>query len=249
MGAVDAATAKNEIYISFNSTINEDVTTVENVASIDADYNSNGVFTDAGEVRVATVSQSWNGKAHKNKPDKLPATGFAPDVVTRLPMQPSDSLYSSSADLKIEIPSLKIIENIVGVPYINDRWDLTWLGNSAGYLNGTAFPTWLGNSVITAHVYLSNGLPGPFVNLGKLKWGDRVIIHAFGQKFIYEVRSKSIVTPDDLSVMGHKDQAWVTLITCKEFDPVTGLYRMRTAVQAVLIAVQDDTSTTVGRSR
>ena len=243
LGAVDATTAKNEIYIRFNLTLGEGVTSVLNVASIDADLNNNDVFIDPGESNAASARQEWQGKAvfsRSDKPDKLPATGFAPGLITMLPEKSTDWLYGSYGNLKIEIPGLKVTENIVGVPYVNGQWDLSWLGSSAGYLNGTAFPTWKGNSVITAHVYLSNGLPGPFVDIGKLKWGDRVNIRAFGQKYVYEVRSTETVKPDDVSVLGHKDQAWVTLITCKEFNARTGQYRMRTAVQAVLIAVFDD---------
>ena len=66
---------------------------------------------------------------------------------------------------------------------------MTWLGNRAGWLNGTSYPTWDGNSVITGHVYLADGLAGPFLNIGKLKYGDRVIVHAYGKDYIYEVRS------------------------------------------------------------
>ena len=39
--------------------------------------------------------------------------------------------------------------------------------------------------VLTAHVYLANGLPGPFANLNELKYGDQIIIHAYGQRDIW----------------------------------------------------------------
>lgn len=122
------------------------------------------------------------------------------------------------------------------MPQAAGTWDLTWLSDQAGWLEGTAFPTWSGNSAITGHVSLANGLPGPFENLQKLKWDDQVIIHAYGQKFIYQVRWLQFVRPDDMSVLAHKDQAWVTLLTCKDYDQVSGAYRLRTAVQAVLVS-------------
>jgi len=145
--------------------------------------------------------------------------------------------------MKIEIPSLSVNVGVVGVPLVDDEWDITWLGARAGYLNGTTFPTWQGNSVITGHIYLASGLPGPFVNLGKLKWGDRIVIHAFGERYIYEVRSTLTVSPEDISVLGHKDLPWITLLTCKEFDAASGSYKQRTAVQAVLVKVEAEPAT------
>lgn len=138
------------------------------------------------------------------------------------------------------IPSLGVQTQIVGVPSTSAGWDVTWLDNNAGWLNGTAFPTWDGNSVLTGHVYLSNGQPGPFVDIGTLKYGDRVIIEAYGQGYIYEVRSISNHKPDDLSrVLRHEKLPWITLLTCKDYDPRTDSYRNRIAVRAVLVAIND----------
>ena len=180
---------------------------------------------------LVTVTAAWNRPS--NKPKKLPATGFAPNVITSLPAQPEYSLYQSYSDFSLEIPSLGVMTNIVGVPFTNDAWDTTWLGSSAGYLAGTAFPTWDGNSVITGHVYGYNGLTGPFVNIGKLSWGQQIVIRAFGERYIYSVRSVQTVSPDDLSVLSHKDNPWVTLITCKGYNQASNTYASRVAVRAV----------------
>jgi LPXTG-site transpeptidase (sortase) family protein len=169
----------------------------------------------------------------------LPATGFAPNKITRLPLQPQNKIYAAYNDLGLHIPALKVTLPVVGIPKTAEGWDVTWLGQQAGWLNGTAFPTWSGNSVVTGHVYLSNGLPGPFVNLGKLKYGDQVIVNAFGQRYIYEVRSVLYLKPDDTtSTLRHEDKAWITLLTCKDYDPVSNTYRSRVAVRAVLIKVE-----------
>ena len=93
--------------------------------------------------------------------------------------------------------------------------------------------------MITGHVYLANGQPGPFLNIGKLKYGDRVIIHAYGKDYTYEVRSVRTIKPWEVStVMRHQDQSWVTLLTCKGFNEDTGEYDQRTVVRAVLISVK-----------
>ena len=134
-------------------------------------------------------------------------------------------------------PSLSVDIPIVGVPKQGETWNVSWLGNQAGWLEGSAFPSWNGNSVLTSHVYTANGLPGPFVNLNKLRFGDQVIVQAFGQKYIFEVRTNTIVSPNDRSVMKHEERPWLTLITCKNYDEETDTYKHRVVVRAVLVKV------------
>jgi LPXTG-site transpeptidase (sortase) family protein len=167
---------------------------------------------------------------------QLPATGFAQNVVTDLGHTPS-VIYQQTGGVSVEVPSLGINLPIVGVPLKNGAWDVSWLGNQAGWLNGSAFPTWSGNSVLTSHVYGSNGLPGPFVNLNTLKYGDKIVVHAYGQKYTYEVRTNTVVDPNNASVFAHEDKAWLTLVTCKEYDEKTNTYGKRVVVRAVLVAV------------
>lgn len=92
--------------------------------------------------------------------------------------------------------------------------------------------------MLTGHVYSTNGAPGPFLNLSTLRFGDRVIVHANGQKYIFEVRSNAVILPGDSSAFRHEELAWLTLITCKEYDPATNTYKKRVLVRAVLIAVE-----------
>ena len=92
--------------------------------------------------------------------------------------------------------------------------------------------------MLTSHVYLSNGLPGPFVNLSKLKFGDAVIIHAFGQKYVFEVQTNTLVEANDPSVLKHEEKPWLTLLTCKEYDERMNAYRKRVVVRAVLLKVE-----------
>ncbi len=169
----------------------------------------------------------------------MPLTGFAPGVITALPAKPANVNYTSSG-VTLEIPALGIRTSIVGVPQSGNTWDVTWLGGDVGYLNGTAFPTWVGNSVLTGHVYLSNGLPGPFVNLHTLQWGDQIIVHLAGQKYIYQVREDKVLAPDDTSVFKHEDSPWLTLITCKDYNAAANTYAHRVVVTAVLVKVEPE---------
>ncbi len=169
-----------------------------------------------------------------------PATGFAPDRLTRLPVQTQHEVYSEYRDLWLEIPLFGVESSIVGVPLDADGWDVTWLGDQVGYLAGTAFPTWRGNSVITGHVTLSSGLPGPFARLEDLGYGARVIVHGWGTRYIYEVREVDVVRPDDPSVFQHEERSWITLMTCQGYDERTGSYRWRRLARAVLTLVETD---------
>ena len=197
----------------------------------------NRASVSTSDLTDPTANDSDNVRINITAPKlTLPATGFAPDVVTSLPTQPMNMKYAAT-DVVLEIPSLGVKIPIVGVPKKNGSWDVTWLTKQAGWLEGSAFPSWSGNSVLTSHVYDSNGLPGPFVNLSKLKYGDKIVVHAYGQKYTFEVRTNQVVTPNDTSAFKHEEKSWLTLITCKEYDQKTNTYKERVVVRAVLVSV------------
>ena len=175
----------------------------------------------------------------KETEETLPTTGFAPNQITALPLQSLDKAYTAYSSLWLEIPSLGIAVDIVGVPETDSGWDVTWLDRNAGWLNGTSFPTWPGNSFVTGHVWDAFDQPGPFVDLNKLQWGDKIIVHLNGSAYVFEVRSKLTVQPDDLSLIDkEEDYSWVNLMTCKEFNEETGVYDYRLIVRAVLVDVE-----------
>jgi LPXTG-site transpeptidase (sortase) family protein len=169
----------------------------------------------------------------------LPSTGFAPNHVTVLSAQPAEKAYVDLGYLWLEIPRLAVQIPIVGVPQTDGEWDVSWLGYQAGWLSGTAFPTWAGNSVLTGHVYDAYGKPGPFVRLNGLLWGDKVIVHAWGAQYTYEVREVTLVEPWAISsVIKHEELPWVTLVTCSGYDVASNSYKYRVMVRAVLTEVQ-----------
>jgi len=65
-------------------------------------------------------------------------------------------------------------------------------------------------------------------------------VHAFEQLFVYQVRTVARVSATDLRPLGHKDQAWLTLITCRTYDEAGGRYLHRVVVQAVLVEVVEE---------
>ncbi len=169
-----------------------------------------------------------------------PPSGFAQGQLTSLDAQPASKSYTAMGELVLEIPSLGVYIPILGVPYGDGTWDVSWLSTQAGYLANTAYPTWQGNTVLTGHVFLADGSPGPFHGLKTLAFGEKVILHAYGQRYIYEVQRASRVRPNDMSALGHEELDWVTLLTCDGYDPRQESYSWRLVVQAVLVEVVPD---------
>ena len=198
----------------------------DNHVSIRTSSNGDPIYNDQASAHITIPSST------------LPLTGFAPGKVSALPKQ--SFAYGEMGSMWLEIPRLGVQIPIVGVPEVNGTWDVSWLGNDAGWLNGTAFPSWSGNSVITGHVYGANGLPGPFVSLKTLKWDDQVIIHLAGQSYIYKVRTNEVISPTDSSIFSHEDYPWMTLLTCKDYNAQTNTYIHRVAVGAVLVEIEAD---------
>ena len=171
----------------------------------------------------------------------IPVTGFAPGVVTSLPEQPAELAYDDMSEMRLEIPSLSLNIPIVGIAATDTGWDLTWLGNNAGYLEGSAYPTWAGNTVLTGHVLDETNAPGAFAYIKELKNNDLIFLHAFGSTYVYQVEKNMLVKPHKInSVFKHEEYNWLTLVTCESFSTNTNAYQTRRVVRAVLISVITD---------
>jgi LPXTG-site transpeptidase (sortase) family protein len=166
----------------------------------------------------------------------IPVTGFAPDVLTPLNgiMHPR---YDATA-LQIEIPVIGVDTSIVGVQIRDGGWNIAWLQDQVGWLNGTAFPTRNGNSVLTAHVVNADGKPGIFSKLRYLGIGEYVYIYDSGYRYTYQVVSNQVASPDDIRVLSHLDKPYLTLITCDRYDVSSNTYLQRIAVRAKLVEVR-----------
>ncbi len=168
----------------------------------------------------------------------LPNTGFAPGSITNLPKQPDSKGYTST-EMTLEIPKLGFNLAITNVPQSEEGWDVTWLGNSVGYLDGSAYPTWEGNTILTGHVWDANNVPGPFVDIKTLQYGDQIMIHAWDKVYTYEVRESKLVSSDSTqSVLKHEVLDWVTLITCEDYHFLWNSYSGRRVIRAVLINIK-----------
>jgi sortase A len=87
------------------------------------------------------------------------------------------------------------------------------LAESAGHLEGTAYPGHKGNSAIAAH--RSRTFGKMFNRLAEIHTGDEIIVETKEGNFRYVVFEKVIVNPTDLSVLkNHGNEKIITLITC-----------------------------------
>src|SRR5512138_562166 len=121
----------------------------------------------------------------------IPVTGFAPGRVTKLDAF-SRPDYAGTG-LEIEIPVIRVDASIAGVSSKDGRWDVAWLQDQVGWLNGTAYHTWEGNSVLTAHVVNADGKPGVFYRLNALGVGEYIFVESAGYRYTYKVVSNEIV--------------------------------------------------------
>lgn len=174
--------------------------------------------------------------AATNVPNVIPSTGFPMGLTSALPAQ---SVAYSQQSLELEIPRLNVSMEIIGIPQSETEWNVAWLGDRAGWLEGSAFPTFAGNSVLTGHVWDAFDQPGPFNGLINLQYGDQIVVHAWGEEYIYEIREILTVRSDDVAeLLKHQENPWLTLVTCKGFNVLKGTYQWRLLVRAVLVDVQ-----------
>jgi LPXTG-site transpeptidase (sortase) family protein len=171
-------------------------------------------------------------------PPKMPDTGFVPGKARNLPVQPKEDEYQVFNELWLEIPVLHLNIPLVGIPQGKQGWDVSWLGQRAGWLNGTAFPTWPGNSVITGHVWDASNQPGVFFQLKDLHFGEDVKIHAWGMVYTYQVQENRLITSGDFNyVYEHETFSMLSLLTCEGYNPAQKQYDFRRVVRAVLVKV------------
>jgi LPXTG-site transpeptidase (sortase) family protein len=164
----------------------------------------------------------------------IPVTaGFAPNMVTKLDAA-SRAEYESTG-LSLEIPVIKVKTSVVGVEATKGNWDISWLQDQVGWLNGTAYPTWRGNSVLTGHVVNADGKPGVFYGLKALGVGEYIFVYNSGYRYTYKVLSNTFIQPDDKNIMKHEETSHLTLITCDTYNEKTGKYLRYVMVRAELV--------------
>jgi LPXTG-site transpeptidase (sortase) family protein len=135
-------------------------------------------------------------------PTATPSPHYTPTSAPILSVAPppSPTPQPLSPAVQIRIPAIGVTRSIVELPRIRDdrtgawTWDTKSLFRSGrsdlvGHWQGSANPGQAGNMVLVGHNY-GYGYNGVFVQLGRLKAGQQVIlVNKAGQTFTYEVKS------------------------------------------------------------
>ncbi|MFQ3535115.1 MAG: sortase [Aggregatilineales bacterium] len=174
---------------------------------------------------------------------RLPAAPPTPTVIrptaaAALPTAQPSPLPSRQLPFRVAAASVNLLAEIVPLYFDMkiDTWNLDYLYNQAGHLEGTANLDEGGNFVLAGHVELGDGQPGPFARIGELRKGDLISIFrdnsATTEVILYAVTDVLIVAPNDFSVIRNRGYEELTLITCTDWDAQKYDYLKRVVVRA-----------------
>ena len=181
-------------------------------------------FTNSNEEKITPTPMRFY---------KLPKTGFSALRPTVPGEQPRSLNYKPLA-WTLEIPSLALVTDIVEVPFAGGEYPVTWLGSSAGLLEGFGLPG-KGQSVLTGHNHLSTMEAGPFVLLQEMGIGDRIfVLDPEDQMQIFTVYANEKIAETDirgLQRIAERFDDSLTLITCED-ERIEGGYANRRIIAA-----------------
>ena len=192
-----------------------------------------------GSGKSASVTLIYEEQPAPGSPDfyrlfeerELPATGFSGN--TSPGAQPRDVHYRP-LDMRIMIPALNVETELVTVPEMESSWEVQWLGDRSGLLEGSALPG-EGISVAAAHNTLNSTEYGPFALLGTLKVNDRIMVsNGDGSMMLFRVYANELLEPDDterLAAVAAEGENTMVLVTC-ENESAEGGYLNRRVVFA-----------------
>ncbi len=167
----------------------------------------------------------------------LPHTGFSAKFETALMPQPLNVRYSNTG-LKVMIPSLSVDSAVLSVPFVDNEYPVDWLKDSVGILEGSGQPG-DGVIVLTGHNHIDNTEAGPFLAIGSLSRGDKIMLQdEKGKLYTYTVFANELIKNDDITAFetqANRSPNSVTLLTC-EVEQMEGGYAYRRVISAAFDA-------------
>jgi len=164
---------------------------------------------------------------------EMPATGFPTRITAPLSIRPQGLNYKD-LKMRLQIPSLDLDTELIGVPEDGNSWAVEWIGDKAGVLSGTALPG-EGYSLIAGHNHLDAYQTGPFLALGSLNTGDKIFVNrANGSMISFTVYANELLGPNDMQAMAQiaEEKAnTLVLVTC-ENEAADGGYLNRRVIFA-----------------
>lgn len=122
------------------------------------------------------------------------------------------------SDNHIYIPKISVDAPITWMVQNTEEATSSALEKGAIHLLGTALPGKVGNVFITAHSSNYAWAPGQykslFALLNNLVVGDPVYLKYQNVAYLYKVNQKTVVKPDDISVLDQGNESKLTLMTC-----------------------------------
>ena len=166
---------------------------------------------------------------------ELPGTGFSASHVTPLAAHPQGLSYRKTG-LTLQIPGLDVEEEIVKVPETDGSYHIEWLDSAIGLLEQSSLPG-KGITVLTGHNHLNSTEAGPFLFIGRMEAGDRIMITDAGNNaIIYKVYGNYKIASDGFaSVADELRENALVLITCED-ESVDGGYLNRRVILAEPLA-------------
>ncbi|MCR1952682.1 class D sortase [Clostridium sp. DSM 100503] len=106
----------------------------------------------------------------------------------------------------VEIPSINLSQGLV--EGITDDILQYYLG----HFEISAKPGEKGNFIVAGHRV--SDYSEAFINLYKVRIGDKVLVKVNKKEYVYEITDSFIVSPSRVDVLENTDEATITLITC-----------------------------------
>lgn len=141
------------------------------------------------------------------------------EKLRRLAQGHMEQLSEKGPVAQLEIPKLGLNSIIV------EGTEEASLRKGPGHIVGTPLPGMQGNFAVAGDRVLYGAV---FLYLNELEAGDEIIVKTPYGRFVYTVASKSIHTPEDVSVIQSNGTEMITLSTC---DPPWGTSK-RLVIQA-----------------
>jgi len=150
---------------------------------------------------------------------------------------PKQKQVNSTLPLQIRIPKIKINAVIESVGLTNQgEVGIPTGPNNTAWFNLSPLPGANGNSIITGHYgYWKNNKPTVFINLSKLRKGDKIYIeNGKGEITTFVVRESKSYNPEAEATdvfFSNDDKAHLNLITCEGiWDKISKNYSKRLVV-------------------
>lgn len=152
---------------------------------------------------------------------------------------PQPVVKSGDPDGTLIIPKIDIHHQTVNLPFVDGQWQTDDLGSDIGRLEGTGrFPQDDQAMVFAAHYTIYWPVSGPFIDLEQLMPNDEIIYIENGQKYVYNISQLAYVDPDQVDLLFRDNGDQIVLLTCSQFNLLSGHFDKRLLVIADLAEIQ-----------